>query len=626
MCALLLQGSGFCVLSEALPAVVSVALSSTDAGFKYSYCRVSALTQPVDQTILVSRTDYAFLIKQFQAPQSAGVVNASKLRFIRQFVMAVKKRQSTQILLRCPFDEKMSFIVQLRFGLKVPGAKKASTDVTIYGLWPTIPQQIFEFVKTSVEQKTVWSITQKVVAVGAACGGALGVGAVVNNVRDARLQREKKAAQDLEDEKEWHKTNCRSGYCQRYYGILCDGHGETDPVVAAQNKKARETAKNEQNHRDRCQNNLCYRFGELTCDGWGELNRELWAQKAQEREAAAAQERENDRIRRIANEANHRDFCRNRYCGRYGNFECDGYGETNRDFWAERAEQRRLAEVARLEQERVAAEAEAERVAAQERDREKAAIHLMLFLKEFKTFLTKTTFINFIVGEKPNEEDGLPNFAAMRGPRARMLPLAVKNLCPHYYESIIDGKNIELTGEQLEAFFGGTFKESTIDLLAQFQANYFVALSQETSSDTDVNLKAAALIEFKQQINRLADTDPVEAKRILCFHPRLIWNKLTEKVMGDYTNPFYDNFTKSPAYHLWQTIDARTSNDPQRLWRSSYVTFPGAVGYDLVKANFCTILNHALTDTDDPNAYCLTHYFPRDIALFENLHSVKCDE
>ena len=364
MCALLLQGSGFCVLSEALPAVVSVALSSTDAGFKYSYCRVSALTQPVDQTILVRRTDYAFLIKQFQAPQSAGVVNASKLRFIRQFVMAVKKRQSTQILLRCPFDEKMSFIVQLRFGLKVPGAKKASTDVTIYGLWPTIPQQIFEFVKTSVEQKTVWSITQKVVAVGAACGGALGVGAVVNNVRDARLQREKKAAQDLEDEKERHKTNCRSGYCQRYYGILCDGHGETDPVVAAQNKKARETAKNEQNHRDRCQNNLCYRFGELTCDGWGELNRELWAQKAQEREAAAAQERENDRIRRIANEANHRDFCRNRYCGRYGNFECDGYGETNRDFWAERAEQRRLAEVERIER---------ERVAAIDRDRERAA-------------------------------------------------------------------------------------------------------------------------------------------------------------------------------------------------------------------------------------------------------------
>ena len=335
MCALLLQGSGFCVLSEALPAVVSVALSSTDAGFKYSYCRVSALTQPVDQTILVSRTDYAFLIKQFQAPQSAGVVNASKLRFIRQFVMAVKKRQSTQILLRCPFDEKMSFIVQLRFGVKAPGAKKTSTDVTIYGLWPTISQQIFEFVKTSVEQKIVWSVADKVVAVGGVFGGFLGFRALVNSVRDARLQREKKAAQDLEDA--WHRTNCCLGVClRRDHNLRCNGYGETVSALWLQRQQERMVA----HHNDYCRYGNCRSYGGLRCNGWGELNAALWPQRAEERERAAAE----------ANKLLHRQYCQDNLCRFYGSFYCDGFGETDPDLWPQKKEQRRLAKASRAQQ------------------------------------------------------------------------------------------------------------------------------------------------------------------------------------------------------------------------------------------------------------------------------------
>lgn len=220
------------------------------------------------------------------------------------------------------------------------------------------------------------------------------------------------------------------------------------------------------------------------------------------------------------------------------------------------------------------------------------------FLVRFKKMLTTTPFIEFVVHEDEDEIPAVPKTITHR---------TIKVFCRNYDADFLyadDSAGIldpfDLTKDEMMTFLKEPFKETTIDLLARFQHAYSITLSEEGYAEDPIR-KAMELVNFKCQIRELQKTDPVEAKRILSFHPLKIWNKLTKQAF--YRSSYVD---PAPLAHI---------NKPQK-GEMDYYDFP----------SFSGIIHRAsLPDgrNDNQGAYCLKDQFPRDFAMFAELDTVK---
>lgn len=222
---------------------------------------------------------------------------------------------------------------------------------------------------------------------------------------------------------------------------------------------------------------------------------------------------------------------------------------------------------------------------------------LVAFQKALKTLLVTTPFCELVPSSQPygEIEDGVRTFVAFSKRGMSSARNAIDKLCIGFNEANINPQNvIAFTDEQLYEFLTGKFKESTIDLLAQFQHNYMIALGRDGNDDNKTNTKALAIGGFMNQLAKLQTTDPVEVKRILCFCPGIIWQKIHNRGL-------LSNFTWSPIQTSALPYAITTNRNPQR---GNY-------------ANFSSLLRDA-TNAE----YCLKDFFPCDFAMFEGLHLV----
>ncbi|MBM3894729.1 hypothetical protein FJ366_04005 [Candidatus Dependentiae bacterium] len=209
----------------------------------------------------------------------------------------------------------------------------------------------------------------------------------------------------------------------------------------------------------------------------------------------------------------------------------------------------------------------------------------------FKKYLTTTPFLHFA-----------SEYAEVPNTRARITPHSLQIFIPHYSncsikigsEIITNNPLLDLTDAQRSELVTGCFKESTIDLLANFQEKYMIALQQDGKNDTITAAKESAFGEFIQNFIELIKSDPVEATRILCMKPHLIWEKLR-----------LSNFFST---RVWKEIQTFCDNDIIKTKIS-----PG------VDAKYFAQTLQMVID----RTCCMKDSFPQEIALFQNLHKVQ---
>lgn len=286
-------------------------------------------------------------------------------------------------------------------------------------------------------------------------------------------------------------------------------------------------------------------------------------------------------------------------------------------------EEARREEEERLQAQRRAQEEEARRQQEEEARRQQEALGLYLFKSEFKRFLCTTPFLNFVIGD---EKEAPGNCK----PNTMKLARRTIHLWCRTYNTDFFGADFTLTDDQLFEFLTGSFKEETIDSLADFQQRYMAAMRLETESSNDTVQKALVLGAFIERVIALQKSDPVEAKRILCFHPWMVWEAIEQA-------PFFASFEGMQGGRIWSRFRcvyhnglyieyARSPSPYSSESREMFNTRGGSHLRDnfYAKESFKVILEDAVRpDRADGRPYCLSHYFPCDIAMFEGLHLVK---
>ncbi len=138
-------------LTDAVPAEV----------FRYgstviSYCagQLPDETQ-INKTFLMSRRDERAFEKAFASKQPFSTVVNSGVRSVRQFLLALRKKESMAVLFKCSWEFERSFVVQVTFDASENDdeSSKPFTDVRIYGTSEDVPKPVLEFVKTSILQR-----------------------------------------------------------------------------------------------------------------------------------------------------------------------------------------------------------------------------------------------------------------------------------------------------------------------------------------------------------------------------------------------------------------------------------------------------------------------------------------
>lgn len=125
----------------------------------FSYCSGELPAAVVmAKTMALSRRDMKWLETTFKNKQPASVVAGPGFRFARQFLFALKKRESQALLFEYPSDASKSFVVQITYNVTQDELCESSpkapwTDVTIYASSEKIPKHVLEFVKTCVLQR-----------------------------------------------------------------------------------------------------------------------------------------------------------------------------------------------------------------------------------------------------------------------------------------------------------------------------------------------------------------------------------------------------------------------------------------------------------------------------------------
>jgi len=240
-----------------------------------------------------------------------------------------------------------------------------------------------------------------------------------------------------------------------------------------------------------------------------------------------------------------------------------------------------------------------------DRRREEAAFKKKISgQSEFKRYLTTTPFIFFT--QSPNysgtfDEIELPD----KNAPARFVAQSIKCLIPDYFygesQRTINGygfgETTQLTNEQLKELVMGCFKESTIDLLGQFQEDYMIALAKDGNDDDKITHKTAELLKLVGKLKELNKTDPVEVKRILLFKPTTMYLRLIAQ-----------NFYRKNE-HCWQTIITTAA---------PYLIQTPIFPFCKLNTTFCDVLKECLRAK-----YCLKDHFPRDFAMFKDLHTVS---
>jgi hypothetical protein len=132
----------------------------------FSYCSGELPAAVVmAKTMALSRRDMKWLETTFKNKQPASVVAGPGFRFARQFLFALKKRESQALLFEYPSDASKSFVVQITYNVTQDELCESSpkapwTDVTIYASSEKIPKHVLEFVKTCVLQRGWFRLNQ----------------------------------------------------------------------------------------------------------------------------------------------------------------------------------------------------------------------------------------------------------------------------------------------------------------------------------------------------------------------------------------------------------------------------------------------------------------------------------
>ncbi|MBM3894749.1 hypothetical protein FJ366_04105 [Candidatus Dependentiae bacterium] len=218
-------------------------------------------------------------------------------------------------------------------------------------------------------------------------------------------------------------------------------------------------------------------------------------------------------------------------------------------------------------------------------------------LREFKKYLTTTPFLYFALSDDHIE---FPNLTAS----ANLIASNITQYIPRYYENRQQELTVTgfistekpLTNEQLKELATGCFKESTINLLGQFQEDFMIALAQDGNNSANTKQKTDVLMKFIEKLVDLQKTDPVEVKRILLFKPKTIYEKLRAA-------RFYNKA-------VWKDYII-TETTPYPIQTPLCPVF-------ILLTTFCQALNESMSGT-----YCLKDYFPSDFAIFKDLHKVK---
>lgn len=208
-------------------------------------------------------------------------------------------------------------------------------------------------------------------------------------------------------------------------------------------------------------------------------------------------------------------------------------------------------------------------------------------LVRYKTLLTTTPFFNFTIG---SIRERIPVCKGLQPPQDEK---RMRQLCNAYPFAYLNPDNkCDLTPDQYHEFLSGCFKETTIDFLAQFERNFQAGRAQDIEyaargridSSEVTNDKEVALEGFIDRLTKLQTNDPIEAKRIFCFHPNLVECML---------------LLNNNRFHIGEEPGPK-EEDPRR--------FPC----------FGSVLRHSLA-----GKYCLKDLFPNHISVFRDLHLVN---